>query len=223
MANIKIALAGEGGQGVQTIAMLLAEAAYQNGRQAIYIPNFGVEQRGGVSIAYVQISDEPIGAPRFKEGDVVVALSDRAIERVQIHVGENTVLVYDNSQETTLGVRDSVVGQQYNQDMTDSILIEKEIEEIGSSSRKSFPKLPLCARRVIGIPATAVAKKEFSTRVFNMVILGAVLEATGVLELTAIHQALEKKMEKKFADNPGLREYNYQALSRGMELVERVI
>jgi 2-oxoglutarate ferredoxin oxidoreductase subunit gamma len=50
---IKIALAGEGGQGVQSIAEILAEAANEGGKNALYIPNFGVEQRGGVSIAFV--------------------------------------------------------------------------------------------------------------------------------------------------------------------------
>ena len=45
---IKIVLAGEGGQGVQIIANMLAESAYAEGKEAAYIPNFGVEQRGGI-------------------------------------------------------------------------------------------------------------------------------------------------------------------------------
>ena len=43
----KIALAGEGGQGVQSVASIIVEAANDKGREALYIPNFGVEQRGG--------------------------------------------------------------------------------------------------------------------------------------------------------------------------------
>jgi len=95
--NIKIALAGEGGQGVQSIAEILTEAAYQAGYQALYIPNFGVEQRGGVSVAFVQISDRPVSAPKFTTGDIVVALSHRAVERVQQYTGAATTLVYDAS------------------------------------------------------------------------------------------------------------------------------
>ena len=75
----KIAIAGEGGQGVQMIAEILAEAANQMGKNAIYIPNFGVEQRGGVSIAFVQISDGPIGAPKFVEADILIPVSPRAV------------------------------------------------------------------------------------------------------------------------------------------------
>ena len=58
MSRTKIVLAGEGGQGVQSIAKILVEAGYEAGKQILYIPNFGVEQRGGVSIAFCQIADE---------------------------------------------------------------------------------------------------------------------------------------------------------------------
>ena len=97
--NIKIALAGEGGQGVQSVAEILTEAAYRAGHQALYIPNFGVEQRGGVSVAFVQVSEQPVSAPKFTTGDIVVALSYRAVERVKQYTGAATTLVYDASLE----------------------------------------------------------------------------------------------------------------------------
>ena len=66
MSLVRIALAGEGGQGVQSIAEIMAEAAYENNQQALYIPNFGLEQRGGVSIAFIQFSDASASAlPNF--------------------------------------------------------------------------------------------------------------------------------------------------------------
>ena len=37
----KIILAGEGGQGVQSVAEIIAESANEEGREALYIPNFG--------------------------------------------------------------------------------------------------------------------------------------------------------------------------------------
>lgn len=220
---VKIALAGEGGQGVQLVAELLAEAAHQEGKEAIYIPNFGVEQRGGVSIAYVQIADEYIGAPRFKKADIVVALCDRAITRTQVHVGPETVLVYDNSDHTTSGPRDNIVGQQFNHHETDSMLIDVQANMIGVVDNHEKPNLPKNAKAVIGIAATEVAKTELTARVFNMIILGAVLKATGVLDLEPIKKALEKKIGDKFEKSPELRDLNYKALTRGMELVDRVL
>ena len=90
-------LAGEGGQGVQSIAKILVEAGYEAGKQILYIPNFGVEQRGGVSIAFCQIADERIGEPRFSKGDIIIMLSDRAIDRCTAYVSENSTVVYDTS------------------------------------------------------------------------------------------------------------------------------
>ena len=97
MARTKIVLAGEGGHGIQSIAKILVEAGYAANKKVLYIPNFGVEQRGGVSIAFCQIADEEIGEPRFSKGDIVIMLSDRAIERCSCYVDKNTIVVYDSS------------------------------------------------------------------------------------------------------------------------------
>ncbi|HOQ10608.1 MAG TPA: 2-oxoacid:acceptor oxidoreductase family protein [Syntrophomonadaceae bacterium] len=96
MALVRIALAGEGGQGVQSVAEILAEAAYNENKQAIYIPNFGLEQRGGVSIAFIQVSDSRIGAPKFNKADVVIAMSHRAVARTATYSDKNTLFVYDD-------------------------------------------------------------------------------------------------------------------------------
>ena len=97
MARTKIVLAGEGGQGVQSIAKILVEAGYEAGKEILYIPNFGVEQRGGVSVAFCQIGDEKIGEPRFSKGDIIIALSDRAIARCETYTSPDSVVVYDSS------------------------------------------------------------------------------------------------------------------------------
>lgn len=97
MARTKIVLAGEGGHGVQSIAKILVEAGYEVGKEILYIPNFGVEQRGGVSIAFCQIADEKIGEPRYSKGDIIVMLSDRAIDRCETYVDENSTIIYDTS------------------------------------------------------------------------------------------------------------------------------
>lgn len=180
---VKIALAGEGGQGVQSVAMILTEAAAMEGKEILYIPNFGVEQRGGVSIAFVQIGDEKIGAPKFKTGDIVVALSDRAVRRVSMHVGPQTVFIYDAGIK---GVEDD---------------------------------LPKNAKRILAIPALETANKELHPRVFNVLIMGAVIGATHVVSLEKAKEAIEKKLGYKFEQDPKLREMNFKALERGYEMV----
>ncbi|MTI93870.1 MAG: pyruvate oxidoreductase subunit gamma [Firmicutes bacterium] len=218
---IKIALAGEGGQGVQAIANILAEAADAEGKEAIYIPNFGVEQRGGVSIAYVQIDDERIGSPKFPKGDIVIALSARAIERTRRYVDERTTFVYDSSITAAAEIQEDVMGVQAND--ADPRVQRETMTVDSSKENKSGLNLPDNAANVIGIPANDIAKNDLHPRVFNVIILGAVIKATGVVPVESIKKAIEDKLGSKFEANPELRELNYKALEKGMSLVERVV
>lgn len=90
---MKILFAGEGGQGVQVIAEILARAAFEEGKNSTHIPNFGVEQRGGVSLAFVVIGNQPVVYPKFEKANLVAILSDRSIERVKPYLGPQTKVV----------------------------------------------------------------------------------------------------------------------------------
>jgi len=94
--NTHVLIAGEGGQGVQTIAEILARAAFLEGKHSTYIPNFGVEQRGGVSIAFAQISDKEIVFPKFDKADIMIILCHRAIKRAERYFGKKTLYIYDS-------------------------------------------------------------------------------------------------------------------------------
>ncbi|MEA1961729.1 MAG: 2-oxoacid:acceptor oxidoreductase family protein [Bacillota bacterium] len=185
MALLRITLAGEGGQGVQSIAEILAEAAYNSDKQALYIPNFGLEQRGGVSIAFIQFSDKRIGAPKFNKADVVIALSDRAIHRTVDYSDPKTLYVYD------------------------------------SGIKISPEELPSEAKQIIGIPALDIANNELHPRVFNIIIMGAVIGLTNVVSFEAAKAALDHKLATKFEKNPALRDLNYKALEIGKNLAEK--
>lgn len=96
--ELKILIAGEGGQGVQTIGEILSRAAFHNGYFSTYIPNFGVEQRGGVSLAFVVISPKsPVVFPKFDKADVLVVLCERAEERVQRYLGKDTIFLWEGA------------------------------------------------------------------------------------------------------------------------------
>lgn len=86
---MKILLAGEGGQGVQSAAEILTYGAFLEGKKASFIPNFGVEQRGGVSVAFIVIGDEA-AYPKFEKADILAIFCDRAIERIERYMDEKT-------------------------------------------------------------------------------------------------------------------------------------
>jgi 2-oxoglutarate ferredoxin oxidoreductase subunit gamma len=183
---VRIALAGEGGQGVQSIAEIITEAAFNEGKETVYCPNFGLEQRGGVSIAFVQIGDSRIGSPKFKTGDIVIALSARAIRRTRQYVGPETTFVYDSS----------IVGAEQD--------------------------LPKNAARILSIPAIKRSREELHPRVFNILIMGAVIGATGVVSMERAREALEVKLGAKFKEDPALHDLNIRAMEIGQEMVQSI-
>lgn len=90
---IKILIAGEGGQGIQAIAEILAKAAFLENKNVLYIPNFGVEQRGGVSLAFVIIDNKKIVYPKFEKADILAILSERSKKRVDSYLNNKTYLI----------------------------------------------------------------------------------------------------------------------------------
>lgn len=76
---VKILIAGEGGQGIQQLAQIIAECAYNQNLNSLYMPHYGVEMRMGISIAYIQIGGEA-GYPKFSQADILAILSSRDIK-----------------------------------------------------------------------------------------------------------------------------------------------
>jgi 2-oxoglutarate ferredoxin oxidoreductase subunit gamma len=69
--------------------------------------------------------------------------------------------------------------------------------------------------RVIGIPASDEAVKMKNARIMNMIVLGAFLEQTRVVDLGSVMAALKKVLPERYHK---LLPLNEQALRRGPEL-----
>lgn len=74
---MKILFTGEGGQGVQAMAKIFADALLIQDYKVILMPHYGVEMRMGISMAYLQVDDKDISYPKFKTADIVVAMTSR--------------------------------------------------------------------------------------------------------------------------------------------------
>lgn len=79
---LKLLIAGDGGQGVQTMADIISQAAFNKDFSISYVPNYGLEQRGGASLAFIQIGDQTVSYPKFKNPDILLVMSDEARDRV---------------------------------------------------------------------------------------------------------------------------------------------
>ncbi len=81
--NIKILLSGDGGQGVQLMADIFGRAVFASGLHVTSIENYGLEQRGGVSLNFLQISDKKIVYPKFSKPNILLILSEQARKRTK--------------------------------------------------------------------------------------------------------------------------------------------
>jgi 2-oxoglutarate ferredoxin oxidoreductase subunit gamma len=73
--RVEFRLSGSGGQGLLLAGIVLAEAAIEEGKNAVQTQSYGPEARGGSSKAEVVISDEDIDYPKATDPDYLLALT----------------------------------------------------------------------------------------------------------------------------------------------------
>ena len=93
----QLRLSGSGGQGVITAAILLAEAAVAEGKEASQSQSYGPEARGGASKAEVIISDETIYHPHVEAPDLVLAMTQKAADKYYSDLHKDGLLILDDS------------------------------------------------------------------------------------------------------------------------------
>ncbi len=92
----KVKIAGFGGQGVLSMGLALAQAAFGCGRYVSWYPDYGPEQRGGTSNCSVIISGVPIGSPVVDDPDVLVAFNRPSLEKFARMVKKGGIILYDS-------------------------------------------------------------------------------------------------------------------------------
>lgn len=104
---LQIRLSGSGGQGLILAGIILAEAAIQDGNLAIQSQSYGPEARGGSSKSEVLISDRPIHFPKVTKPDLVLAMTQDAVNKYAFDLSGEGVLITDTTFVKT--VPDSIV------------------------------------------------------------------------------------------------------------------
>jgi 2-oxoisovalerate ferredoxin oxidoreductase beta subunit len=95
--DIALKLAGAGGDGAQTAAMLIARAAINEGFDATHIPSYGPESRGGTSYADVRVAKEEVLSPAAPHPHVLLAFNAPSLAKFGPTVEAGGVVVYDSS------------------------------------------------------------------------------------------------------------------------------
>lgn len=95
--RIEMRLSGSGGQGVILAAIIFADAAIEQGLNAIQTQSYGPEARGGASKAEVIISKDEIKYPKVTKPNVLLSLTQNSYNKYIASLYKNGILVVDES------------------------------------------------------------------------------------------------------------------------------
>jgi 2-oxoisovalerate ferredoxin oxidoreductase beta subunit len=171
--DLRIKVAGFGGQGVLMLGEVLAEAGLEAGYEVSWLPSYGPEMRSGTSNCHVRLASHAIDSPLVSRPNVLLALNEPSLRKFLPAVEENGIVLYNGSEIPSDGLRRDV--------------------------------------RMVALPFTQLADELGATKVGNIVMLGALLEATGMLEQDRVEGALKRLVSPRFF------ELDLAALARGRQ------
>ncbi|MEK6768536.1 MAG: 2-oxoacid:acceptor oxidoreductase family protein [Gemmatimonadota bacterium] len=95
--DIALKLAGAGGDGAQTAALLITRAAINEGFDSTHIPSYGPESRGGTSYADVHVADGEVLSPAAPDPHILIAFNAPSLAKFGPLVRPGGTIVYDRS------------------------------------------------------------------------------------------------------------------------------
>jgi 2-oxoisovalerate ferredoxin oxidoreductase beta subunit len=174
--DLRVRVAGFGGQGVLLLGEILAEAGLDAGLEVSWLPSYGPEMRSGTSNCHVRLASQPIDSPLVTIPEVLVAMNEPSLHKFYASVRPGGWIIYNGDTYPTECARDDI--------------------------------------HVVARSFTHLAADLGNAKAANMVMLGALLQATNVLPEASIAAALHRMIK-----NPKWVELDERALSLGRNLL----
>jgi 2-oxoisovalerate ferredoxin oxidoreductase beta subunit len=176
--DLRIKVAGFGGQGVLMLGQVLAETGLDTGLHVSWLPSYGPEMRSGTSNCHVRISTHEIDSPLVSKPNVLMALNEPSLHKFIAAVEPGGWVLYNAAVLPEGPARTDV--------------------------------------HYIVQPFTAIADQVGDTRAGNIVMLGALLEATGILDEERVDGVLQRLVKTE-----RWLELDRRALAAGREAFHR--
>ncbi len=173
--DLRIRVAGFGGQGVLLAGEVLAEAGLDAGLEVSWLPSYGPEMRSGTSNCHIRLSHEPVDSPLVTSPNMLLAMNEPSLKKFVATLQPGGWILYNGDAIPDDCKRDDV--------------------------------------HALAFPFTQIADKLGEPRVANMVLLGTLLEITGVLPQACVDRALRRLVKQV-----RWLEIDERALARGREL-----
>ena len=174
IGSVNLQFCGFGGQGIVLSAIIFGTAAVKGaGLNALQTQSYGSESRGGQCQAELILSAESINSPIADQVDILVAMSQSALDRYLDRLCSGGTLLIDPE-----------------------LVVPPERSDI----------------KTIEVPATQAASEIGAKIVANMVILGFIQQATGLISEEDLYKSIRENVPAKFL------EVNLEAAKRGIAL-----
>jgi 2-oxoacid:acceptor oxidoreductase gamma subunit (pyruvate/2-ketoisovalerate family) len=176
---------GRGGQGAVIASVILANAAFKEGKFVQAFPFYGIERRGAPVWAYTRIDTKPILARgQIHTPGIVVILDSYIIETLNITNGlkENGIIIIN----TEKNPKDFSFGNSFNIFTCDATSIAVKY----GLGAKTLP-------------------------IVNTTMLGAFSKATGLVKLESIIDVIPQKVSVKTEENIRAVREAYESVIRG--------
>ena len=172
--RVTLQFCGFGGQGIVLSSVVFGTAAViRAGLNAVQTQSYGSEARGGECQAELILSDGPIHSPLADRVDILVAMSQLALDRYLDRLSPGGTLIIDPE------------------------LVEKP-------DRSDI--------QVTQVPATEIASQIGPRIIANMVMLGFLQQATGLMSADDLYDTIRGNVPRKYL------EVNLEAARRGVAL-----
>lgn len=179
---------GRGGQGVVTAAKLLAESAITGGKCVQANPEYGAERMGAPIRAFTRIDTVPINIHSNIENPQVVVVLDSSLIGGGINVLE--------------GLKEDGI-----------IIINTSL-----SPKDMRARLKLQGKKIFTIDATQISIDSIKKPIPNTPMVGALIRATGILNIEVVVKDFKEKYSKKF--RPEIVEGNIISIRRAYQEVK---
>ncbi len=93
--DLRIRIAGFGGQGVLMLGEVLAEAGLAAGYNVSWLPSYGPEMRSGTSNCHVRIASDPVDSPLVSRPNVLLALNEPSLRKFLPTVEPGGIVIYN--------------------------------------------------------------------------------------------------------------------------------
>jgi len=95
--DVKIKIAGFGGQGVLLLGQLLIEMGMREGLEVSWLPSYGPEMRSGSAHCHVCLSKQRIGSPLVSQPNVLLALNEFSLRKFVSEVPSGGLILYNGT------------------------------------------------------------------------------------------------------------------------------